>query len=234
MYVLYSNEDTLIVSVYVDDLIITINNNDLILILKKQLANSFDMTDLDTLYYFLGLQVLPLCDVFFISQSKYVMDLLTHFKMADCKLCATPFQYVVKLTKTCQTPSVDATLYRQLVGNIIYLTHSRPDISFIFNVVLDSCRIPEKIHWKVFKQIVHYLKGTTHFGIKYCHSLDSLVSFTNSDWVDEGDDWKSTSGYVFCYSTGPLVWSCKKHKIISLSTIKEEYRGAIQAHTEVA
>jgi hypothetical protein len=69
------------------------------------------MTDLSTVHYFLGLQVLPLCDGFFISQSKYVMDLLTRFKMVDCKPCATPFQSRVKLTKTCQTPVVDATLY---------------------------------------------------------------------------------------------------------------------------
>jgi hypothetical protein len=75
----------------VDDLLITINNIDLILRLKKQLADFFDMTDLSTLHYFLGLQLLPLCDGFFISQSKFVMDLLTGFKMVDCKPCATPF-----------------------------------------------------------------------------------------------------------------------------------------------
>jgi hypothetical protein len=68
--------------------------------LKKQLGNSSNMIDLDTLHYFLGLQVLPLSDGFFISQSKYVMDMLTHFKMVDCKPCATPFQSGVKLTKT--------------------------------------------------------------------------------------------------------------------------------------
>jgi hypothetical protein len=94
----------LIVVVYVDDLLITGNNNDLILRLKKQLVDSFDMTDLGTLHYFLGLQVLPLCDGFFISQSKYVMDILTCFKMVDCNPCATPFQSRVNLTKTCQTP----------------------------------------------------------------------------------------------------------------------------------
>jgi hypothetical protein len=101
----------LIVVVYVDDLLITGNNNDLIHRLKKQCVDSFDMTYLGTLHYFLGFQVLPLCDGFFISQTKYVMDLLTRFKMVDCKPCVNPFQSRVKLTKTCQTPAVDATLY---------------------------------------------------------------------------------------------------------------------------
>jgi hypothetical protein len=63
------------------------------------------------------------------------MDLLTSFKMVDCKLCATPFQSGVNLTNTCQTIIVDATLYRQLVDNIVYLTHSQPNISFVVSVV---------------------------------------------------------------------------------------------------
>jgi hypothetical protein len=83
LYVLHTNGDTLIVVVYVDDLLITDTNNDLILRFKKQLVDSFDMIDLGTLHYFLGFHELPLCDGFFISLSKYVMDLLTRFKMVD-------------------------------------------------------------------------------------------------------------------------------------------------------
>jgi hypothetical protein len=101
----------LIVVVYVDDIIITGNTNSLSFRLKKQCVDSFDMTDLGTLHYFLGLQVSPLCDGFFISQSKYVLDILIHFKMDNCKPCATPFQSGVKLTKTFQTTIFDATLY---------------------------------------------------------------------------------------------------------------------------
>jgi len=135
LYVLHTNRNTLIVVLCVDDNFITGNNIDLILRLKKQLSHSFDMTDLGTMHYFLGLQVLPLCDGFFISQSKYVMDLSKCFNMADCKPCATPFQSRVNLTKTCQTPKIDATLYRKLVDSLIYVTHSQPDISFVIIVV---------------------------------------------------------------------------------------------------
>jgi hypothetical protein len=79
------------------------------------------------------------------------MDLLTHFNMDDCKPCATPFQSGVKLTKTCQTPTVDATLYQQLVDNLIYLTHSRPNISFVVSVVSWFMQDPKEIHWKEVK-----------------------------------------------------------------------------------
>jgi hypothetical protein len=122
--------------------------------LKKQLADYFDKTYLGTLHSFLGLQVLPLCDGFFVSQSKHVMDIFTHFKMDDCNPYATPFQYGVNLTKTCQTLAIDATLYRQLVYSIIYLTHSQPFISFVVSVVSQFMQDPIESHWKEFKRIV--------------------------------------------------------------------------------
>ena len=90
LYVLHVHGDNLIVVIYVDDLVITGNNLDLILRLKTQLAATFEMTDLGILHYFLGLQVLPLPNGVFIFQSKYLLDLLKHCKMDDCKPCATP------------------------------------------------------------------------------------------------------------------------------------------------
>jgi hypothetical protein len=102
------------------------------------------MIDLGTLHYVLGLQVLPLCDGFFISQYKYVMDLLTCFNIFDCTSCATYFHFGVKLTKACQTLTVDATLYQKLINNIIYLTHSRPDTSFDVSVVYKFIQDPKQ------------------------------------------------------------------------------------------
>jgi hypothetical protein len=104
-------ENTLIVVLYVDDLVITHHHSDLILRLKKQLVDSFDMRDLGIMDYLLSLQVLPLSDGLFISQSKYVMDLLARFQMADCNTCATPFQSRFKLSKDYQYPKFDSTLY---------------------------------------------------------------------------------------------------------------------------
>jgi hypothetical protein len=114
----------LIIDVYVYDLVITRNNIDIILKLKKQLVDSFDITNLGILNYFLGLKVLPLFDGLFIYHSKYVSNLLKYFKMANCKPCATPFQYRVKMSITCQSPKVDATLSLQLIIDLIYITHS--------------------------------------------------------------------------------------------------------------
>ena len=104
IYVLHVEGDTLIVVVYVDDLVLTDNNPNLIYWLKSRLAGTFEMTDLDIFHFFLNLQVLPLSDGLFISQSKYVLDLLKCFKMDNYKACATPFQSGVKLTKDCESP----------------------------------------------------------------------------------------------------------------------------------
>lgn len=132
---LHTKGNTLIVVVYVDDLFITRNNFDLTFRLKHRLYGTFEMIDLGILHFFIGLQVSPLLGGIFISQSKYVMDLLHHFLMGDYKACATPYQSDVKLTKDCESPQVSTTLYQWLVIILIYLTYSRPDISFVVSVV---------------------------------------------------------------------------------------------------
>jgi hypothetical protein len=124
LYVSHTHGNVFIIFVYVDDLVITGNNIGLNLRLKKQIDDSFDLTDLGILHYFFGLQLLPLYDGLFIFQSKYVLDILTFFSMADCKTFSTPFQSRVNLSKICQYPKVDATLYRKLVKILIYPTHN--------------------------------------------------------------------------------------------------------------
>lgn len=99
IYVLHTKDEILIVALYVNDLVIIGSNVDLILGLKKQLANTFEMTDPGLLHFFLGIQILQIDDGIFISQRKYVIDLLQRFKMEDCKPYATPLQSGIKLTK---------------------------------------------------------------------------------------------------------------------------------------
>ena len=88
---------------------------------------------------------------------------------------------------------------------------------------------PRESNWKDEKHIIHYLKGTSHFGIKYSQSTNSLVIYTHSKWDGDGDDQKSTFGFMFHFSNGPLLWCSKKHKVVSLSTTEVKYRGVINA-----
>jgi hypothetical protein len=132
----------IILIIYVDDLIPTGSDPKILTHVKSVLKKKFEMTDLGYLHYFLGLQVLQTKEGFFLSQSKYACDLLCCFHMDDSKLAPSPFQFGVKLAATCTTPEFDATLYHRLVGSLLYLTHTYPDISFVVGLVMrTSCEI---------------------------------------------------------------------------------------------
>eukprot|EP00253_Pinus_taeda_P029567 PITA_29567 len=194
----------IILVLYVDDLILTGSDPNLINHVKSSLKKKFEMTDLGHLHYFLGLQVLQSKEGISLSQSKYACDILRHFHMEDCKPAPSPFQSGVKLFVSCTSPEVDATLYRQLVGKLLYLTHTRPDLSFVVGLV-------------------------ARFIAK---AAPLLVGFIDSDWAGDPDDRKSTAGYVFTLGSGPITWACKKQAAISLSSAEAEYRGAVEASKE--
>eukprot|EP00253_Pinus_taeda_P022430 PITA_22430 len=117
------------------------------------------MTDLGHLHYFLGLQVLQSKEGISFSQSKYACDLLHHFHIEDCKSAPSPFQFGAKLSVTCTSPEVDATLYHQLVGKLLYLTHIRLDLSFVVGLIAWFMQNPHESHWKAAKRILRYVRG---------------------------------------------------------------------------
>ena len=157
----------IILFLYVDDLILTGSDPKLLNHVKTSLKKKFEMTDLGFLHFFLGLQVLQTNEEIFLSQSKYACDLLRRFHMDDCKPTPSPFQSGVKISATCTSPEVDATLYRQLVGSLLYLTDTRPDIFFDVGLVARYMQTPHEIHWKETKRIIRYVYGTIQFGIHY-------------------------------------------------------------------
>ena len=128
----------------------------------------------------------------------YACDLLQRFHMEDCKSTPSPFQFGVKLSLTCTSHEVDATLYYQLFGSLLYLTHSCLNISFVVGLVAQYMKHPHESHWKATKRILWYIRGTIQFEIHYSTwATPLLVGFTDSDWVGDLDDRKSSTGYVF-------------------------------------
>eukprot|EP00253_Pinus_taeda_P007217 PITA_07217 len=154
----------IILVLYVDDLILTGSDPNLINHVKSSLKKKFEMTDLGHLHYFLGLQVLQSKEGISLSQSKYACDILRHFHMEECKPAPSPFQSGVKLSVSCTSPEVDATLYRQLVGKLLYLTHTRPDLSFVFGLVARFMQNPRESHWKAAKRILRYVREVEYRG----------------------------------------------------------------------
>lgn len=223
----------IILVLYVDNLIFTSSDPNLINHVKSSLKKKFDMKNLGYLHYFLGLEVLQSKEGISLSQSKYAYDLLRYFHMEDCKLAPSPFQFGVKLSLTCTSPKEDATLYRQLVDSLLYLTHSHLDISFVVGLVAQHMQHPHENHWKAAKRILQYIRGTVQFEIHYsAGATPLLVGFIDSDWAGDPDDQKSTIGYVFTLGLGPITWACKKQSALALSSAEVEYRATVQASKE--
>ena len=147
------------------------------------------------------------------------------FKATKC-----PFLLGIKLGEFGASPLMDNSLYRQLVGSLLYLTHSQPYLAYAVAIYMQQLH---EIHWKDAKRILHYVQGTRHFEVHYvAGSPLELVWFTDSDWVGDSIDRKSTSGYVFMLRHGPICWSNKKQHTISLSSAESEYKGAVNAATQ--
>jgi hypothetical protein len=148
--------------------------------------------------------------------------------MINYKSSLTPFLSGIKLEDGRETPLVDNTLYRQLVGIFLYLTHSRPDLSYVVGIVSRFMQEPHELHWKVAKNILRYVQGTITFGIHYAtDSTLDLIGFIDSDWDGDSIDRKYTSSYSLSLGSRPICWSSKKKYAISLSSVEVEYRGVV-------
>jgi hypothetical protein len=174
-------DSLLLLVLYVDDLLITGCSTSMIATVKMILHDRFLMTDMGPLHFFLGLEISQDASGIKLSQAKYARDLLERFHMTDCKSSLTPFLSGVKLEDGEETPLVDSTLYKQLVGTLLYLTHSIPDLSYVVGTVSRFMQEPHELHWKVAKRILRYIQGTITFGIHYAaDSTLDLIGFTDS------------------------------------------------------
>src|SRR5713226_9569195 len=148
----------MIIVLYVDDLLITGSSKDDIASLKGAMNQAFSMTDLGLLSQFLGLEIAQTKHGIKVHQSKYALDLLKKFKMKDYKPIKTPFLSGVKLEEVDSSPMVNNTLYRQLIGCLLYLTHTRPDLSYAVSVASRYMDQPHEIHWKAAKRILSFVQ----------------------------------------------------------------------------
>ena len=155
----------LIVCLYVDDLIYTSNNKTMLADFKKSMMKEFDMTDMGLMHYFLGIEVVQSSAGVFISQKKYALEILDKFMLKDCNSVITPSEVGLKLSKSGAGKRVDSTLYKQIVGSLMYLTSTRPDIMHAVNLISRYMENPTEVHLLAAKRIFRYLKGTVDFGI---------------------------------------------------------------------
>ncbi|GJS10709.1 putative ribonuclease H-like domain-containing protein [Tanacetum coccineum] len=219
--------DILLVQVYVDDIIFGSTNKDLCTGFEKLMKDKFQMSSMGELTFFLGLQVQQKEDGIFISQDKYVAEILKKFNYSDVKSASTPVDLEKPLVKDGDADDVDVHLYRSMIGSLMYLTASRPDIMFVvcacarFQVTLKTS------HLLAVKRIFRYLKGKPTLGLWY--SRDSpfeLVAYTDSDYARATQDRKSTTGGCQFLGNRLISWQCKKQTVVATSTTEAEYVAA--------
>ena len=132
------------------------------------------------------------------------MEILKRFGMMDFKPMTTPMTMNLKLFGDTTSGTIDATIYRQMIGSLMYLTNTQPDICFAVNTLSQYMVDPRQVHLVVAKHILRYLKGTIDYGLRYAGDCNfGLVGYTDSDWVGSVIDRKSTSGC--CFSLGSVV-----------------------------
>ncbi|GJR79498.1 putative ribonuclease H-like domain-containing protein [Tanacetum coccineum] len=187
--------DILLVQVYVDDIIFGSTNKELCTGFEKLMKDKFQMSSMGELTFFLGLQVQQKEDGIFISQDKYVAKILKKFNYSDVKSASTPVDLEKPLVKDGDADDVDVHLYRSMIGSLMYLTASRPDIMFAVCACARFQVTPKTSHLLAVKRIFRYLKGKPTLGLWY--SRDSpfeLVAYTDSDYAGATLDRKSTTG----------------------------------------
>jgi hypothetical protein len=164
LYFKVMNDEPVILLLYVDYLFLT-GEEKLITECKKRLASKFEMKELDLMHYFLGLEVWQSPERIFLNQGKYTVKILMRFDMLKCKPMNTPMEAKLKLLVDTSSDLIDATPYRQIIGSLMYLTNTRPDICFSMNTLSQVLVEPRRIHLVAAKHVMRYLKGTINCGL---------------------------------------------------------------------
>ncbi|KAG7536926.1 Ribonuclease H-like superfamily [Arabidopsis suecica] len=237
LFTLQSPQGIVVVLIYVDDLIISGDNKEGINNTKTFLKSTFDIKDLGELKYFLGIEVCRSPEGLFLSQRKYTLDLLNETGYKDAKPAKTPLEEGYKVDRKGEKEDEkfnDTPLYRKLVGKLIYLTNTRPDICFAVNQVSQHMQAPTVYHRSMVERILRYLKGSSGQGIWMGkNSNTELVGYCDADYAGDRMDRRSTTGYCTFLGGNLVTWKTKKQKVVSCSSAESEYRAMKQLTNEL-
>ncbi|CAM8975586.1 unnamed protein product [Rhodiola kirilowii] len=221
--------NSLIVSLYVNDLIVTGTMLNMIEEFKADMRSEFDMSDLGEMKYFLGVEVIQNDDGIFLCQRKYAREVLARFKMEQCNSVQNPIVPGSKLTKEDQNGFVNAREYKQMVGCLMYLAATRPDLMFIISLVSRFMQNPTTLHLAAIKRVLRrYIRGTIDWGICYKRGgSDELTAYSDSDYFGDQNSRRSTSGYALFLSNTVITWSSKRQPVVALSTTEAEFIASV-------
>lgn len=221
--------------VYVDDLLITGTSSSLISRLIKAVANRFSIKDFGASNSFLGVEAISTPHGLFLTQHKYIRDLLERTHMEGAKEVQTPLETTGALRLFDGFPPANATAYRQMIGALQYLSITRPDIAFAVNKLAQFMHRPTQTHLAAAKRLLRYLKGTLYHGWSLSHSSTPFLhAYSDADWAGNADDRTSTSAFVIFLGGNPISWSSRKQRSVARSSTEAEYRAVATTAAELA
>ena len=192
------------------------------------------MKDLGSASYFLGLEISHNSHGYFLSQQKYTQDLINLVGLTDDKQVDTPLEVNVKYSKNDGEPITDPTLYRRVVGSLVYLTVTRPDIAHAVQLVSQFVSDPRRLHLTALHRIIRYLRSTSDLGLPYYKSaLPQLQAYSDADYGGCPDTRRSTTGYCSFLGSSLLSWKSKKQPTVSKSSTEAEYRAMSAVCSEI-
>ncbi|KAF5475752.1 hypothetical protein F2P56_007527, partial [Juglans regia] len=219
--------------VYVDDIVVASSSLDSISALKTFLNNQFRIKDLGPLRYFLGIEVARSPTGIHLCQRKYTLDILADLGHLASKPLKIPMDQNHKLSKSTGTFLPDPTPYRQLIGHLLYLTITKPDISYSTQVLSQFMHHPSTSHLATAHKVLRYLKNTPGQGILLSSTSSiQLKGYCDSDWATCPDTQKSITGYCIFLGQSLISFRSKKQTTVSRSSAEAEYRAMASITTE--
>ena len=200
----------------------------------KMMANEFEMSMIGELSYFLGLQIKQLKNDTFVSQGKYIKDMLKKLGKNEAKAISTPMGTNSNLDSDASGNMVDQKLYRSMIRSLLYVTISRPDVMFSVCMCARFQASPRVSHLKATKRILRYLKHTQNVGLWYLKGAKfKLVRYSNSDYGRCKVERKNTSGTCQLLRRSLVLWSSKKQNSVALSTAEAKYISVGSCCTQI-
>lgn len=231
----YTHKDIeLRVLIYVDDLLICGNDGYMLKKFKEYLGKCFSMKDLGKPKYFLGIEISRGPEGIFLSQRKYALDIIADCGVLGSRPSPTPLEQNHRLARDDGPLLADPKPYRRLVGRLLYLLHTRPELSYYVHVLSQFMQAPREAHWAAALRIVKFLKGLPGQGILLKADKDlSLTVYCDYDHSSCPLTRRSLSAYIVFLGDSPISWKTKKQETVSFSSVKAEYRAMAAALKEI-